>query len=75
VNPDAGEGSVDWPWLETRGATEERDGVRRLRFPERSLAVMNGKAREGMIFKAGSGAAVSSQTDLSGNRPLPNRDR
>jgi CheY-like chemotaxis protein len=55
VNPDAGEGSVDWPWLEAQEAAEERGCVRHLRFPEPLLVVMNGKAREGMIFKAGSG--------------------
>jgi len=54
VNPDAGEGSVDWPWLEAQQALEERGCVRHLRFPEPLLVVMNGKAREGMIFKAGS---------------------
>jgi hypothetical protein len=53
VNPDAGEGSVDWPWLESQHAVEEQGCVRHLRFPESLLVVMNGKAREGMIFKAG----------------------
>ena len=51
VNPDAGEGSVDWPWLGAQDAVEERGCVRQLRFPEPLLVVMNGKAREGMIFK------------------------
>jgi CheY-like chemotaxis protein len=51
VNPDAGEGSVDWEWLGKRPAIEERDCVRHLRFDESLLVVMNGKAREGMIFK------------------------
>jgi len=51
VNPDAGEGSVDWTWLEAQQAAEERGCVRHLRFDEPLLVVMNGKAREGMIFK------------------------
>ena len=55
VNPDAGEGSVDWPWLEAQQAIEEQGCVRHLRFPEPLLVVMNGKAREGMIFKAARG--------------------
>jgi hypothetical protein len=56
VNPDAGEGSVDWPWLESQAAKEEQGCVRHLRFAEALLVVMNGKAREGMIFKPGCGA-------------------
>ena len=51
VNPDAGEGSVDWEWLGAQKAAEERGCVRHLRFDESLLVVMNGKAREGMIFK------------------------
>ena len=51
VNPDAGEGSVDWAWLAERPAAEERGCVRHLRFEDPLLVVMNGKAREGMIFK------------------------
>jgi hypothetical protein len=53
VNPDAGEGSVDWPWLASQPAVEEQACVRRLRFEEPLLVIMNGKAREGMIFKPG----------------------
>jgi len=51
-NPDAGEGSVDWPWLEAQEAVDKRGCVWHLRFREPLLVVMNGKAREGMIFKA-----------------------
>ena len=54
VNPDAGEGSVDWEWLATQAASEESGCVRHLRFKEPLLVIMNGKAREGMIFKPGS---------------------
>lgn len=53
VNPDAGEGSVDWPWLGEQKSAEERGCVRHLRLDEPLLVVMNGKAREGMIFKPG----------------------
>ena len=55
VNPDAGEGSVDWAWLGNQPATEERGCVRHLCLTEPLLVVMNGKAREGMIFKPGLG--------------------
>jgi len=53
VNPDAGEGSVDWQWLAAQAAVEEQGCVRHLRFIEPLLVVMNGKTREGMIFKPG----------------------
>jgi hypothetical protein len=53
VNPDAGEGSVDWDWLGAQPAAEERGCVRHLRFDGSLRVVMNGKTREGMIFKPG----------------------
>ena len=53
VNPDAGEGSVDWQWLASQTAAEERGCVRHLSFSDPLLVVMNGKTREGMIFKPG----------------------
>jgi CheY-like chemotaxis protein len=55
VNPDAGEGSVDWPWLAGQEAAEENGCVRHLSFQEPLLVIMNGKSREGMIFKPGFG--------------------
>ncbi|MGB9235707.1 MAG: PEP/pyruvate-binding domain-containing protein [Terriglobales bacterium] len=58
VNPDAGEGSVDWAWLTAQPASEEIGCVRHLRFADSLLVVMNGKAREGMIFKPGIGKGV-----------------
>ena len=53
VNPDAGEGSVDWQWLASQPAVEEQGCVRHLCFTEPLLVVMNGRTREGMIFKPG----------------------
>jgi hypothetical protein len=55
VNPDAGEGSVDWNWLTAQPAIEESGCVRYLRFDAPLLVIMNGKSREGMIFKPGVG--------------------
>jgi CheY-like chemotaxis protein len=55
VNPDAGEGSVDWAWLTAQPSADEIGCVRHLRFDDSLLVVMNGKAREGMIFKPGVG--------------------
>jgi len=51
VNPDAGEGFVDWRWLEAQPAVEERGCVRHLRFDKPLVVVMNGRTSQGMIFK------------------------
>jgi hypothetical protein len=51
VNPDVGEGFVDWLWLSAQPAVEERGCVRHLRFAEPLVVVMNGKTSLGMIFK------------------------
>ena len=51
VNPDAGEGSVDWPWLAERPAVEEQGCVRHLRFTEPLRVVMNSRTSQGVIFK------------------------
>ena len=51
VNPDAGEGFVDWEWL-TQQARRRRNGcVRHLRFDESAGRAMNGKISRGMVFK------------------------
>jgi hypothetical protein len=51
VNPDAGEGFVDWQWLTSQPAEEERDCVRHLHLAAPLLVVMNGKVGRGSIFK------------------------
>ena len=51
VNPDAGEGFVDWEWLTAQPAVAEHGCVRHLRFADPLLVLMNGKTSEGMIFK------------------------
>ncbi len=53
VNPDAGEGFVNWDWLSTTTASEESSCVRHLRFNDPLVVVMNGKTSQGMIFKPG----------------------
>jgi hypothetical protein len=54
VNPDAGEGFVDWQWLTSQPAVEEEGCVRHLRFDTPLVVVMNGKTSRGMIFKPAS---------------------
>jgi hypothetical protein len=51
VNPDAGEGSVDWGWLASLEAAEEDGCVRHLHLDVPLTVVMNGRSGEGLIFK------------------------
>ncbi len=51
VNPDAGEGSVDWEWLAAQPEVEERECVRHLQFPQPMRVVMNSRTSQGVIFK------------------------
>ncbi len=51
VNPDAGEGSVDWQWLTEQAAVEEQGCVRHLQFAEPIRVVMNSSTSQGVIFK------------------------
>ncbi len=53
VNPDAGEGSVDWQWLAEQPSVEEEGCVRRLQFAEPIRVVMNSRTSQGAIFKPG----------------------
>lgn len=51
VNPDAGEGFVDWAWLAAQPAERETACVRHLRFERPLVVKMNGKRSEGVILK------------------------
>ncbi len=51
VNPDAGEGFVDWEWLAAQPAVDQRGCVRHLEFASPLVVLMNGKTSEGIIFK------------------------
>jgi hypothetical protein len=56
VNPDAGEGFVDWDWLAAQPAVEEEGVeeagcVRHIRLNAPLRVVMNGRASKGVIFK------------------------
>jgi hypothetical protein len=53
VNPDLGEGTVDWEWLASRAPVEERGCVRHLRFAEPVRVLMNGHVGAGVILKPG----------------------
>ncbi|HYM77359.1 MAG TPA: PEP/pyruvate-binding domain-containing protein [Candidatus Dormibacteraeota bacterium] len=51
VNPDAGEGSLDWQWLADQPAVEEQGCVRHLQFEQPLRVVMNSRTSQGVICK------------------------
>ncbi len=51
VNPEAGEGFLDWEWLASRPACLEEGPVRHLRFDSPLSIRMNGKRNEGAIAR------------------------
>jgi CheY-like chemotaxis protein len=51
VNPEAGDGLIDWAWLEAQPAVSNAVHVRHLRLEQPLLVLMNGKQSEGLILK------------------------
>lgn len=56
VNPDAGDGTIDWAWLAAQPAVAERGAVRHLRFEQPLTIRMDGRAHRGVILKPEPGA-------------------
>jgi hypothetical protein len=51
LNPDAGDGFIDWQWLTEQSAVEEQGCVRHLRFTDPMRVVMNSRMSQGIIVK------------------------
>jgi len=51
VNPDAGEGFLDWQWLAQQPEIEEEGCVRHLQLGQPLRIVMNSRTSQGVIFK------------------------
>jgi hypothetical protein len=51
VNPELGEGFVDWFWLTAQPSVSEMEFVRHLRFDEPVVVKMDGSRNEGIIIK------------------------
>ena len=51
VNPDTGEGLLDWEWLAAQPALSETGCVRQLRLLAPVAVIMNGRRTEGVILK------------------------
>ena len=56
VNPETGDGFLDWDWLGSQPAEREGAFVRHLRFSEPLVVKINGKEQRGVILKPGAGA-------------------
>jgi hypothetical protein len=55
VNPDAGDGFVDWTWLAAQPAAAETEFVRHVRFDAPLTIVVNGRSHAGLIAKPAGG--------------------
>ena len=53
VNPEAGEGSIDWDWLRSQPSVAEKGCVRHLHFDDPIRVIMNSRTGRGVIFKPG----------------------
>jgi hypothetical protein len=51
VNPEIGEGYVDWDWLDAQPALSQAAHVRHLRLERPILVLMDGRRNEGLILK------------------------
>lgn len=53
VNPDSGEGMIDWDWLLSQQVLRSgTNGLRWIRLPEPLIALINGQSCEGVIVKS-----------------------
>ena len=51
VNPDAGDGFVDWEWLASQAPVHQAGCVRHLRFEQPLVVIMDGRRNQGVILK------------------------
>jgi hypothetical protein len=51
VNPQVGDGYVDWEWLAAQAAEADTGFVRHLRLPRPVRVIMNGNRNQGVILK------------------------
>ena len=61
VNPETGEGSLDWDWLEAQPSHQEAAFVRHLRFSHPLVVKIDGKHQRGVILKPGAGLGEAGQ--------------
>jgi len=60
VNPQAGDGTIDWEWLRSIAPVDSTEFVRHLRFSDPAVVLMNGRKNAGIIAKPGSRMSAQS---------------
>jgi CheY-like chemotaxis protein len=55
VNPEVGEGYVDWDWLDAQAALSQAAHVRHLRLERPVVVLMDGRRNQGLILKSPEG--------------------
>ena len=53
VNPEDGDGTLDWKWLLERSPNSDRASVRHLQFDRPVIAKMDGERNKGVVLKPG----------------------
>ncbi len=53
VDPATGQGSIDWDWLASQKAVTETRFVRHIRVPKQLDVRLDGRSRQGVVFKPG----------------------
>jgi CheY-like chemotaxis protein len=61
INPELGEGLLDWQWMRKQNALVEYEFTRLIRFKDSLQVLMNGRERAGIILKPG----ISLRSDTS----------
>ena len=69
VNPGAGEGFLDWAWLDSEHGEKEDGVVRHLSFPEPLVVKIDGKRQQGVILKPGRGGSNGTAKSVPRRRP------
>lgn len=62
VNPELGDGEVDWAWLDAQQPRSDRAHVRHIRLEAPVVVTMNGKRGEGVVLKPATEAAATVRT-------------
>jgi hypothetical protein len=63
VNPEAGDGFVDWEWLAAQPAVRRTEFVSHIRLKEPAVVKMSGKSGEGVILKPSGGESAAGGTE------------
>ncbi len=69
VNPQDGEGCIDWEWLDSQIGEAEQAVARHLSFADPLVVKINGKRQQGVILKPGQEEPGDPLDHLPGRRP------